>query len=391
VFYKAPKRRAAWGPRLGEWLARSFTQWRWTPARIAVFALLLFATLAGLFRLRLQDDVRALQSSPPELVAAEKRVAEVLRLGLDSRYFLVQSDSADGLLATESRLTPQLDALKGAGKLGSYTALSHALPPQVLQQQAHALLASNVFNPGGLLPATLTQLGYAPAAVEARRVAFDAGSTPLAPDEWLASAASAPYRDLWLGQLNGRYASIVTLSSVHDVPALGAVAAATPGARLIDRVQSVTDVLQSYRRAMSWLLCVVYVIAMGLLCLKFGWREAPLLLLPSALASAVTLGLFGWCGVPVNLFVLLALWLVLGLGVDYGIFLRHGRTALPTAVLSVSLSAVTTLLAFGMLAASSTPFIRSIGLTLLFAISFSWLFAMLSCLTMEPENLEPKQ
>ena len=133
---------------------------------------------------------------------------------------------------------------------------------------------------------------------------------------------------------------------------------------------------------MFWLLCVVYVIAMFLLSVKYGLREAPLLLLPSALASGVTLGLFGWWGVPVNLFTLLALWLVLGLGVDYGIFLRHGRTAMPTAVLSVSLSATTTLLAFGMLAFSVTPFIRSIGLTLLCAISLSWLFAMLSCLTL---------
>ena len=55
---------------------------------------------------------------------------------------------------------------------------------------------------------------------------------------------------------------------------------------------------------------------------------------------------------------------------------------MPTAVLSVSLSAMTTLLAFGMLAFSATPFIRSIGLTLLFAISLSWLFAMLSCVTL---------
>jgi hypothetical protein len=30
---------------------------------------------------------------------------------------------------------------------------------------------------------------------------------------------------------------------------------------------------------------------------------------------------------------------------------------------------------------SATPFIRSIGLTLLFAITFSWLFALLSCMT----------
>ncbi|HTP39203.1 MAG TPA: hypothetical protein VMI92_06470 [Steroidobacteraceae bacterium] len=383
VLYRAPRRRAAWGPRLGEWLARVFSEWRWNGLRAGVAVLLLLAALAGLRALLVQDDVRALQSSPPQLVAAEKRVAALLRTGTDSRYFLVQATTPEGLLETESTLTGRLDTLKAVGKLGSYTALSRAVPPLIQQQQAHALLESKVLAPDGILPAVLRQLGFPPAAVAERTRAFAAGSTPLQVDDWLASDASRPYRELWLGRLGGRYASIVTLANVSDVPALDATAAAVPGVRLIDRVQTVTDVLYSYRRAMSWLLGVVYVIAMALLCFKFGWREAPLLLLPSALASAVTLGLFGWFGVPVNLFTLLALWLVLGLGVDYGIFLRHGRTALPTAVLSVSLSAITTLLAFGMLAASSTPFIRSIGLTLLFAISLSWLFAMLSCLTLE--------
>lgn len=386
VLYRAPKRRAAWGPRLGEWLAGAFSNWRWSAARVTVASLLLVAALAGLRSLVLQDDVRSLQSSPPELVAAEKRVAALLRSGIDSRYFLVQAATPEALLETESRLTLQLDELKAAGKLGSYMALSRAMPPQAQQQQAHALLASKVLGADGALPAVLRQLGFTPAAAAARAQSFAADSTPLQVEEWLASDASRPYRDLWLGQLGGRYASIVSLANVRDVAALGSVAVAVPGARLIDRVQSVTDVLRSYRRAMSWLLCVVYVIAMLLLCFKFGWREAPLLLLPSALASSVTLGIFGWFAVPVNLFTLLALWLVLGLGVDYGIFLRHGRTALPTAVLSVSLSAVTTLLAFGMLAFSATPFIRSIGLTLLFAISLSWLFAMLSCLTLEPKH-----
>jgi predicted exporter len=70
---------------------------------------------------------------------------------------------------------------------------------------------------------------------------------------------------------------------------------------------------------------------------------------------------------------------VLGLGIDYGIFLRHGQDHRVTAILSVTLSACTTLIAFGLLALSATPFIRSIGMTLLFAITLSWLFALLAC------------
>jgi predicted exporter len=389
VLYKVPTRSAAWGPRIGEWLAQRFKPGQWTAPRVAIAIALLLSALLGLQRMVLQDDVRALQSSPPELIAAERRVAALLQSGIESRYFLVQGATAQAVLEAELQLTHHLDELQLKGKLQAYTAITRALPSLAQQQLAHEALSQTVLDEQGVLPGLLRQLGFTAVDAAARAAAF-ADSQPLLPEDWLASPASRPYRDLWLGRLSTRsanqsvsqYASIVSLAGVRDVPALREVAQGISGVRLIDRVQSVTDVLRSYRQAMSWLLCVVYVAAMVLLSFQYGWREAPLLLLPSALASGVTLGLFGWCGVPVNLFTLLALWLVLGLGVDYGIFLRHGRTALPTAVLSVSLSATTTLLAFGMLAFSATPFIRSIGLTLLCAISLSWLFAMLSCLTL---------
>ncbi|MGC3979834.1 MAG: MMPL family transporter [Steroidobacteraceae bacterium] len=385
VLYKVPRRKAAWGPKIGEWLAGIFTRWRWSFERRALAVVLLLGALLGVGFVNLQDDVRALQSSPPQLLAAEQRVAALLQSGIESRYFLIQADNAQALLQTELQLTRKLDALKAEDLLKSYMAVSRALPSLAEQQAAHELLATKVLGEHGALPGLLQKLGFSADDTAARVQAFDANSTPLQVEQWLASDASRPYRDLWLGETSkDHYASIVSLAGVKEVAALQAAAAAVPGVRLIDRVAAVSQVLQSYRQAMSWLLCAVYLVAIGLLGFHYGWREAPLLLLPSALASGVTLGLFGWLDVPVNLFTLLALWLVLGLGVDYGIFLRHGRTALPTAVLSVSLSATTTLLAFGMLAFSATPFIRSIGLTLLFAISLSWLFAMLSCLTLSP-------
>lgn len=381
VLYRVPKKTNPWGPLIGEKVAQAFTGWRWTRRRALVSALLVLVVLAGLFKLEPRDDVRALQSSPPELVAAEQRVAGLLKSGIESRYFLVQGANQQALLENEERLTQALNELKARGVLNNYTALTRSLPSLKQQQANHAVMMQHVLNHDGALPRVLQQLGFGADASFARVQSFAGDSVPLTPEAWLASDASRPYRDLWLGNLHGRDLSIVALAGVKDVAALREVAAHVPEVRLIDRVNAVSEVLRSYRLAMSSLLAMVYVVAWFILSFKYGWREAPMLLLPSALASGLTLGLFGWSDVPVNLFTLLALWLVLGLGVDYGIFLRHGRTALPTAVLSVTLSAVTTLLAFGLLAFSATPFIRSIGLTLLCAISLSWLLAMVSCLT----------
>ena len=150
---------------------------------------------------------------------------------------------------------------------------------------------------------------------------------------------------------------------------------------MIDRVAQTTQTLRRYRHAMTLLLAAVYAVA-GLhprVALRLARCAAHVVAVGGG--HAHDLGLFGWLGVPFNLFTLLALWLVLGLGIDYGIFLRHGREHRMTAILSVTLSACTTLIAFGLLAFSATPFIRSIGLTLLFAITLSWLFALLACTT----------
>ncbi len=382
ILYRVPKKSFAWGPRIGDWLTAHFYRWEWSQLHVITMLVILGIALSGLLRISIQDDVRALQSSPPELVVAEQRVAALLKSGIESRYFLIQGSNEQTVLENEEQLVQSLDAMKSSGQLNNYTAITRSLPSLMQQRHNHELLQTQVLNDGGVLSNVLRQLGFAAQDISARIKEFTRDTSPLTVNEWISNDAAKPYRDLWLGNINGHYSTIVTLTGVKDVSALRRIATNTSGVQLIDRVNSVSEVLRSYRQVMSWLLCVVYVATWLLLSFKYNWLEAPVILLPSALASAVTLGLFGWFGVPVNLFTLLALWLVLGLGVDYGIFLRHGHTAMPTAVLSVTLSACTTLLAFGLLAFSATPFIRSIGLTLLCSITLSWLFAMLSCLTL---------
>ena len=379
TLYRAPPRVATFGPRASTWLTQRFAAWRWNTSALAAAALVGAFTVFGMTRIELRDDVTALQASPPELIDAERRVAALLHSALETRYFLVRGADAQDVLETEERLTGALDALVAAHALGTYTAVTRTLPSFARQRENATLLQRDVFPANGLQARAWAQLGFSADAI-ARKVAASPIDAPLlTPQQWLASPASEPYRLLWLHGDATPYASIVTLGGIKDVDALRALARDIGGVRLIDRIATISDVLHSYRVAIGWLLAAVYFVAGAVLSRRFGWREVPSLLAPSAAASLVTLGLFGWLGVPVNLFTLLSLWLVLGLGIDYGIFLRHGRTALSTAVLSVTLSAVTTLLAFGLLAFSATPFIRSIGATLLSAITLSWLFAMLSC------------
>ena len=191
---------------------------------------------------------------------------------------------------------------------------------------------------------------------------------------WLASPLSGPERHLWLGHA-GRAESVVLLRGVPGPAALERLTRATanvPGVVLVDQVANISTVLGGFRRALSWFVPFGYLAVT--LCLTFfygksAWRVAA----PAALGSLIAIGVPALFGQPLTLFDLLGLVLVLGIGVDYGIFMNEPRgEGFSVAFLSVTLGAASTLLSFGLLATSGTPALSDFGLTLLIGIGASW-------------------
>ncbi len=118
---------------------------------------------------------------------------------------------------------------------------------------------------------------------------------------------------------------------------------------------------------------------LALLTLLFrDWRKVALALLPVATGLVVMFGVMGMTGLAFNLFNIVATILIIGLGVDYGIFMvcREfvGRDhATERAVL---VSGLTTLAGFGALALARHPALYSIGMTVLFGITPAVLTAL---------------
>jgi predicted exporter len=332
----------------------------------------LLLCIVGLFGMaRFSDDLRQLQSSPPALVAAQRDIGRLLGLASPAQFFVVRGASADEVLAREEALKTRLDGRIAAHELAGYRALSDWVPSQA-RQAADAALTRRVED------AVIAGVDQALGETQAR-AAFDAA--PLALDAWLASPASASARSLWLGAVprhedGTRFASVIMLRGVRDLAALPAIAAAAdglPGVRWVDQVDSVSQLLGRYRRAMSGLLIAGHVAVLAALALRYG-RRAWRAWLPTAVASVLTLAVLTILGQPIQLFNVLALALLLGTGVDYGIFLlEHEGDG--SAWLAVVLGAASTWLSFGLLALSSTPALRSFGLTLLLGILFVWLLA----------------
>jgi len=351
-------RRRFW-PTLGR---NRFTVW----AVLTVVGLL----IAGGLALRANDDIRLLQHAPADLLQQQMQVSRLLDTPSPAQFYLVQGATPEQVLMREEALKARLDVLRAQGGLAGYQAVSDWVPSLARQRENATLSYRVIGGEQGVLAQAMHRLGedFSPAA--------EAPFVPLRLDDWLASPVSETARFQWLGRLGGGYASVVMLRGI-DQPSklshLAALAAQLDGVRWVDKVGEVSDVLARYRVLMGWVILVSYALVFAALTKRFGqraWRA----LTPTALASLLALAFLGLLGQPLQLFNILALLLILGMGADYGIFmLENPGKAETRPFLSVSLAAASTLLAFGLLALSTTPALRAFGLTMLFGIALAWL------------------
>lgn len=355
------------------------------PARMRLGLLALLAILAvlGLARLEFVDDLRALQRLAPALAANDAQVRDTLQTGFETSFALVTGASAQTVLQREESLRQRLQTLESTGQLQGHLAVSQSLPSLARQAKNRALLERHVAGSAGALARVLRQLGFTPDVIAHRVADYQSAlQRPFMPSDWLASPASAPMRSLWLQPSDHQFASVVLLRELADPAALRAAIAGLPGTALIDQVADINHVLRVYRETTLWVLIAVAVLVLLVLFARYRNADAVTTALPAIGGVCLTAALLGLAGEPLNLLSVLALLLVLGMGVDYAVFLREGQDA--ATILAVVLSSLTTLLSFGLLALSSVPFVRTIGLTVTLGIGCALSLSLL--LRMRPST-----
>jgi predicted exporter len=341
---------------------------------IIVCALFAVAVALGCARLGVNDDIRLLQNPPAHLIQDQIRLSKLLDAPTPVQFFLVRGDSDEAVLQREEALKRRLDLLIAQHKLSGYQALSNWVPSAQTQHVRRTLVEQKLLNEGGPLNELAQQTGEDAMWVADTRAHLLQAAAPWTVAEFLQTPASEPWRHLWLGKIDGVTASIVALRGLRnaELPLMQQTAVGLDGVQWVDKVGEISSVLGHYRATMGWVVMVAYVLVFGLLFARYRgrtWR----VLAPTAAASLATLALLGWAGQNLQLFHVLALMLLLGVGVDYGIFMQeHPSRRDTTPWLAVGLSAANTILSFGLLALSHTPALRAFGLTMLIGIALVW-------------------
>lgn len=339
-------------------------RWQAVPRLTAVllFAVLAVLSVIGISRLAPQDDVRLFQSLDDSLLAEQARIENVLGRAPESRFFLVEGETIEELLTREEALRAELEGTAGL------TGLSRFVPSKARQQQDRKNLITFLSDDTAMTSLT-EKVGLEREMLETYRRGLE--DMPLLTlQAWLESPASAPYRHLYLGETERGFIAALTLEDIQKEAALEK-AAARAGVHFIDTAATYSRLFAEYRHKAALLALLSYVFVAALLFWRYGLKGAGAVMAVPLAAALASLGFIGLSGDVFSLFNVMALLLVLGISVDYGIFFREAGAASATTFLAVALSALTTLLAFGLLAFSGTAAIHAFGLTVFAGITIA--------------------
>jgi len=323
--------------------------------------------VGGLWQLTPRDDVRLLQSAPAELLQTADKIKQLLPVSQESQFFLVSGRDVNEWQQNEQQLLARLSVLTQQHELIAYQGISDYWSDEQNQQTNYQLLNKTLYE-SGLFKQYMTELGFSEAAIQTELKQFnDAKDRTISLPDWLKTADETK-QQLWLGCDKDRCLSIVSLTGIHDLSVFPALQT-LQGVIWVDQVEQLSSLFARYRIRVSGLIIAAYILVFIGLGFKFGWRNSLNITAVPVVAALVALATMGWFDQLFSLFNLFALLLVLGIGVDDAIFFfmadnaheEHDKRV--STSLAVTLSALTTLLAFGLLAVSATEIVHAFGFT----------------------------
>jgi predicted exporter len=330
-----------------------------------------------------EDDIAALSPVPRELLRLDQELRSALGAPEVGQLIAITAPDAETALQQSEIVAAWLNGQQREGVLAGYEAAARYLPSQQTQRQRQAQLPAQEvlatdfaraaeglpFQPGLFTPFL--------DAIAAARIA-----PPVRPEDVRGTLLGTRIGMLLFPGERG-WTALLPLSGVKNpqLLAAGLPPSAVGHAFYLDLRAETNRLVAGFRTTalhrLAWgVALIVAVIWIGLRC----WRGVIAALIPVTVALIFTIVTLLTLGERLSLFHLVSLLLVLGIGVDYGLFFsRPGtdpeqRRHTLHALLVCCGSALTV---FGMLATSELPALRAIGLTVSIGVAASFSAALI--------------
>lgn len=354
----------------------------WIPVFIFVVSIVFVA------RAKFVDDLSALLSTDPKIVAEDTRVRERITTATPGQFVIVVDEDDDAALEKLDRTTAALNQAQREGLISSFAPLGAWIRSPKAQAESFATAKAQA-------PAIKRALDEAGFNVEMFEPFFRTLEAP-APTavglrDLLATPAGSMLETL-APRLPEGQAFVMPLGGIRDI---AAIRARLPDAIVIDEPSLLEGTYRRVRRETIRMLSLGLVLVMLTLFVRYrSLRLSVAAFAPALIAATCTVALLSVFGVALTLLHVVALLLVLSMGADFGIFVVEARGSIretAQTLVSIFTATTTTLLSFGLLALSSSPALRALGVTTTLGLTLSFLFCPSTWVLMRLSQHGPRE
>ncbi len=365
-------------PPRGRRMLSLLSQRHWIPASLMSVATALSAAALFASPHLWNDDIAVLSPLPASLLEQDRFLRQQLMTQESNQLLLLPGKDMQQLLDRCESLKPLLTQAVAEGLTAGAALPCDYLPSRQLQAATQRRIPPR--------EVMAERLRRALEGLPFRAGAFDAflddlqSSRELTPLDYGATISNLlrdrldpllrPQDDGWL--------ALIPLPRVRQGEVLAArLEKALPQVRYVNLRTQTSHMIGSFRQQILQRMALGIVVMLAVLWI--GLRS-PLhaigILIPIAAAILTTLGLLLLRGESMNLFHLISLMLVLGIGIDFSLFFSRQNSAeseRQRTLHALTLCALSTVSVFAILGSSTIPVLHAIGQTVAFGVSMSYL------------------
>ena len=301
------------------------------------------------FSQRIQD----LTFVSPELAAEEETVDQLLTLPNTDRFFIVTASSPENVLMSEEALRLGF-VPRGLNKTNMTTTCISKWFPSYTRQTDIEKLRMAMFE---RVKAPLSELLDYPLA----------SPSPIQLDvtfeDWLESPSARSVRHLWLNVPQG-YSSIVQVAGMNEsqMNVLYRLANHLAGVTFVDIKGDSNNFLAQYRYIFIGIFVLAVVCSFTVSLFHYGLRSWRIVI-PSLFGVACAVSLSSWFGMTFSLFSAMSMVVIYGIGIAIALLYYTNEENEDLSFSLTTFAFLSCSLSFCFIGLSSTPAIKTFGLT----------------------------
>lgn len=304
----------------------------------------ILVSVVGMFFLKFNDDIRNLYVPSKKLMGAEKLFASVTGGNRKISFAVVSGQNIQDILEKEEIISQNLHS-------NDYQALSKFVP-SIKQQKMNFELRKSLY--------------------KSKLNAYAEFLSPKEKQQLLSERQGndfLEYMPVFSEFLLSDNRSLMVLYDINNPKII-----TDSGAEYVDVTRDITQKIRNCRISCVRMLLPIFVILFALLALIYKPKTAIKITMPSVFAALFAISLVSITGQEINLFHILAIFLIVGFGLDYSVFRASGIKSSSDAVL---LSCLTSVFSFLLLAFTGFKLISSLGFILSTGLTISYLTSLL--------------